>query len=165
MWCACSTSSACMGCGPMTPGEAIAGSKGRTRGPSRTVPGRGWQTLGRHPAHGAARAVAWTPQGHTPHRGGRRPIGRDGRGRGGDTGRRVWSDHRDVSDPAASVTFEPCYMGGWSALEHWGLTEQLFRTVMVFTARRVRNRNPDFQGTSIHLKVVAPDKLFGTRPV
>ena len=66
---------------------------------------------------------------------------------------------------AASVTFEPCYIGGWSALEHWGLTEQLFRTVMVFTARRVRNRNPDFQGTSIRLKVVAPDKLFGTNPV
>ena len=66
---------------------------------------------------------------------------------------------------AATITFAPCYIGGWSALEHWGLTEQLFRTVIVFTSKRVRHRDADFQGTSVRLKVVAPGKLFGIQKV
>ena len=27
----------------------------------------------------------------------------------------------------AERLFTPCYIGGWSAAEHWGLTEQIFR--------------------------------------
>lgn len=73
-----------------------------------------------------------------------------------------WSEDRWL---AATVAFAPCYIGGWSALEHWGLTEQLFRTVMVFTTKRVRDRTQDLQGLSVRLKVVSPSKLFGTVPV
>lgn len=38
-----------------------------------------------------------------------------------------------LEDPwsVAMTTFAPCYMGGWSAAEHWGLTEQIFRSVCV----------------------------------
>ncbi|MBI4728895.1 MAG: type IV toxin-antitoxin system AbiEi family antitoxin domain-containing protein [Acidobacteria bacterium] len=70
-----------------------------------------------------------------------------------------WSE-----DPwlAATVAFAPCYIGGWSALEHWGLTEQLFRTLLVFTTRRLRHRTQALQAASVRLKVVRPDKLFGT---
>jgi predicted transcriptional regulator of viral defense system len=70
-----------------------------------------------------------------------------------------WSE-----DPwiAATVAFAPCYIGGWSALEHWDLTEQLFRTVLVFTTQRVRHRAQDLQGASVRLKVIPPDKVFGT---
>ena len=41
-----------------------------------------------------------------------------------------------VEDPwsLASVLFEPCYMAGWSACEHWGLTEQLFNSTFVASA-------------------------------
>src|SRR5215468_882578 len=35
-----------------------------------------------------------------------------------------------IEDPwvLAEVTLAPCYVGGWSAAEHWGLTEQIFRS-------------------------------------
>ncbi|MBL8360901.1 MAG: hypothetical protein JNN18_10465 [Rubrivivax sp.] len=38
-----------------------------------------------------------------------------------------------LEDPwsVAMTTFAPCYMGGRSAAEHWGLTEQIFRSVCV----------------------------------
>src|SRR5438132_10328413 len=72
-----------------------------------------------------------------------------------------------LEDPwvVATRLFEPCYIGGWSACEHWGLTDQLFRAVVVVTARPVRDRRPEIQGTPFHLKTVTEDRLFGTRPV
>jgi len=59
-------------------------------------------------------------------------------------------------------TFEPCYLGGWTACQHWGLTEQLFRTILVVTARRVRHRDQEIQGTRYRLTVRGEEKLFGT---
>ncbi|MCI0723044.1 MAG: hypothetical protein L0338_29395 [Acidobacteria bacterium] len=41
----------------------------------------------------------------------------------------------------AREAFSPCYIGGWSAAEHWGLTEQLFRSTLVLTAAHVRSRS------------------------
>jgi predicted transcriptional regulator of viral defense system len=38
----------------------------------------------------------------------------------------------------AQEAFTPCYVGGWSAAEYWGLTEQLFRSTLVVTAAHVR---------------------------
>jgi predicted transcriptional regulator of viral defense system len=69
-----------------------------------------------------------------------------------------------VEDPwvFAERIFSPCYIGGWSACTHWGLTEQAFRTVMVVTARRVRHRNLKIQGVPFHLTVRPEDALFGT---
>lgn len=65
----------------------------------------------------------------------------------------------------AAVTFRPCYIGGWSACEHWDLTDQVFRDVLVFTARPVRDRRPNIQGTNFRVKVVPEVQLFGTRTV
>lgn len=39
----------------------------------------------------------------------------------------------------AEQAFAPCYVGGWSAAHHWGLTEQLFRTTFVVTSTSVRS--------------------------
>lgn len=36
--------------------------------------------------------------------------------------------------------FAPCYVGGWSAAGHGGLTEQLFTATVVFTTRDARPR-------------------------
>lgn len=80
----------------------------------------------------------------------------------------------DSSEPAqwhedpwvvAHRTFAPCYVGGWSACEHWGLTDQIFRDVVVLTARPTRDRHPVIQDTIYRLKVIMPDRLFGTRSV
>jgi len=65
----------------------------------------------------------------------------------------------------AAKTFDPCYIAGWSACEYWGLTEQLFREVVVLTGRRVRDRHPTIQDFSYRVRSVRPDQLFGTKPV
>jgi predicted transcriptional regulator of viral defense system len=75
------------------------------------------------------------------------------------------SEWREDPWIVAARTFEPGYIGGWSACEHWGLTEQLFRDVVVVTARHVRDRHPTIQETTYRLKLVSDDELFGTEVV
>lgn len=65
----------------------------------------------------------------------------------------------------AARVFAPGYLAGWTACEHWGLTEQIFRDVQVVTARRLRHRVQEIQGTRFQAKTVAPDRLFGTQAV
>ena len=65
----------------------------------------------------------------------------------------------------AAKTFRPCYIGGWSACEHWGLTEQIFRDIVVITSRHVRDRRPTIQGTRFRIRVLPEEKLFGTHQV
>ncbi len=61
--------------------------------------------------------------------------------------------------------FDPGYIGGWTAAEHWDLTEQIFRSVCVFTARPTRDKQPTILGVRFVVKHVAEDRIFGTRPV
>jgi predicted transcriptional regulator of viral defense system len=62
----------------------------------------------------------------------------------------------------ANLAFSPCYIGGWSACEHWDLTEQVFRTLLVMTARKVHDRDVTLQGMPIRLTVRPTEKHFGT---
>ena len=61
--------------------------------------------------------------------------------------------------------FHPAYVGGWSAAEHWGLTDQIFRHVLVYTARPARPREQVIQGITFVLRQCRPDRIFGLRPV
>ena len=72
-----------------------------------------------------------------------------------------------LEDPwiAAERLFAPCYIGGWSAQEHWGLTEQIFRSVLVVTTRRPRERKPTIKGTAFVLRTIKPEAFFGTQAV
>lgn len=65
----------------------------------------------------------------------------------------------------AARVFKPGYLAGWTACEHWGLTEQIFRDVQVVTARRLRHRIQEIQGTRFVAKTVSPDQMFGTKAV
>jgi predicted transcriptional regulator of viral defense system len=38
----------------------------------------------------------------------------------------------------ADAVWHPCYFTGWTAANHWSLSEQVFRTTVVRTAQRVR---------------------------
>ena len=71
------------------------------------------------------------------------------------------------ADPwlVAARVFSPCYIGGWSACEHWGLTEQLFRSVLVVSAEPQRSAQVTVQGTEFRVATRQPDALFGTRKV
>lgn len=65
----------------------------------------------------------------------------------------------------AERLFAPCYIGGWSAAAHWGLTEQLFRSLLVVTARRPRARRVEARGAVFILRTVEQDAMFGLQPV
>ncbi len=66
----------------------------------------------------------------------------------------------------ATKIFGPdCYLGGWTACEHWELTDQLFHDTVVFTTRRVRSAETNVQGLPLRVRHVSPERIFGTRPV
>jgi predicted transcriptional regulator of viral defense system len=72
-----------------------------------------------------------------------------------------------LEDPWVVVPelFGPACIGGWSAAEHWGLTEQLFRSICVLTARSIREKEQTIEGIPFTLKHVRAEVLFGMRPV
>ena len=61
----------------------------------------------------------------------------------------------------ASAVFAPCYIGGWSAAEHWGLTEQLFRDTFVVTAASVRSTRRTVGGLDFRLARVSASRAVG----
>lgn len=81
----------------------------------------------------------------------------------------------DAEDPSswtedpfvlADEVWAPCYMTGWSSANHWGLTEQVFQTTVVKTAKRVRKAEQTLLDHRFLVAHVASDKLdWGTRRV
>jgi predicted transcriptional regulator of viral defense system len=65
----------------------------------------------------------------------------------------------------ADRLFAPCYIGGWSAAEHWGFTEQLFRPTLVVTTRRPRTRKVEARGALFIVRTVRERAMFGFKPV
>lgn len=65
----------------------------------------------------------------------------------------------------AVALFPPCYIGGWSAAEHWGLTEQLFRSTFVVTAAHIRTRTANHLGAAFTLVRVRPERVQHLTPV
>ncbi len=63
----------------------------------------------------------------------------------------------------AKALFSPCYVGGWSAAEHWDLTEQIFSSTMVFTTKKVDERELDLNGAKFTVKTIKQERLFGTK--
>lgn len=72
-----------------------------------------------------------------------------------------------LEDPwlVAERLFSPCYIGGWSAAEHFDLTEQIFSTVLVMTTQKPRKRKINIKGTAFLLRSVSEKALFGLKPV
>ena len=75
------------------------------------------------------------------------------------------ADWREDTWVVAVRSFTPCYIAGWSACEHWGLTEQIFRDIAIVTGQPVRKSPVAIQGTAFHLRHRSEDRLFGTRIV
>jgi predicted transcriptional regulator of viral defense system len=59
--------------------------------------------------------------------------------------------------------FSPAYIGGWSAAEHWGFTEQVFQSICVVTSQNVRRKKITLQNVSFYMKHVDPSLLFGLK--
>ena len=59
--------------------------------------------------------------------------------------------------------FSPCYIGGWTAAHHWGLTEQLFNSIYVMTTKKVHQREQALSGVVFKVKTILPKRIFGTK--
>ncbi len=74
----------------------------------------------------------------------------------------------DASDPAAwtedpwylaDLVWKPCYIAGWSAANHWALTDQVFRPTVVVTTQRVRRLEQELAGAPYLVHHVGPERL------
>ena len=65
----------------------------------------------------------------------------------------------------AATLFSPGYIGGWSALGHWGLTDQIFNVIYVIAGKKVKPARQTIQGTDFLIRTVPERTLFGTRRV
>ena len=65
----------------------------------------------------------------------------------------------------ATALFAPCYLGGWTAAEHWELTEQIFRSTFVVSAAPRRQQLENRLCTEFHIVRVRPDRMKGASPV
>lgn len=68
----------------------------------------------------------------------------------------IWTD-----DPwyLADLVWDPCYIAGWSAANHWTLTDQVFRSTVVATTRRVRRVEQELAGATFLVHHVGPERL------
>ena len=76
------------------------------------------------------------------------------------------SDHV-LDDPWLLVPalYAPAYIGGRTAAEHWDLTEQIFRDIVVMTGQYVRAKSQKHHGAVFTLKHINENKIFGTKTV
>ena len=65
----------------------------------------------------------------------------------------------------AMSLFTPCYISGWSAAEHWDLTEQIFNTTVVYTARAQRKTTQRVAGLSFRIHRIKEEEIFGTKRI
>jgi len=75
----------------------------------------------------------------------------------------TWSE-----DPLilADAVWNPCYFTGWTAANHWGLTEQIFHTTVLKTSGRVRSVRARLLDHQYLLAHAAPELMvWGMRNV
>ena len=126
--------------------------------PAVLTPSDAAAALGLTPSVAARRLAAWSRSGWLARvrRGAYVPVP-------------IESESSDVAlDDAWSVAaamFAPCYVGGWSAAEHWGLTEQIFRSLCVMTATRPRDRKPVLRKARFELHTVPTAYFIGLKSV
>lgn len=74
------------------------------------------------------------------------------------------SDRIAIDDPlaAAMKLFEPCYISGWSAAEHWDLTEQIHNAIVVYSAKPQRRSTQSLGGVTYRVRRIKSDAIFGT---
>jgi len=65
----------------------------------------------------------------------------------------------------AAKLFPRGYIGGWSACEHWELTDQIFREVLVYSPQRVARHSVPLDVGAIEVRKTSSAKLFGLRSI
>lgn len=69
-----------------------------------------------------------------------------------------------IGDPLATAMhlFGPCYVSGWTAAEHWDLTEQVHNTVIIYSARPQRKSAQRIGGVNYRVRRIPASRVFGT---
>jgi predicted transcriptional regulator of viral defense system len=72
-----------------------------------------------------------------------------------------------VEDPLATAMelFAPCYVSGWTAAQHWELTEQIFNAIVIYSARPQRRGLQQAGGVTYRVRRVPEDTIFGTTKI
>ena len=73
-----------------------------------------------------------------------------------------------IPEDAWSIAMElysPCYISGWTAAEHWELTEQIFNATVIFTTLKQRKKNTVVAGLNYRTKTIPNKDLFGTKKI
>ncbi len=63
----------------------------------------------------------------------------------------------------AMELFRPAFISGWSAAEHWDLTDQIFNTVSLVTARPQRQTDHLVGGARFRTRNLTEKRFFGSR--
>lgn len=74
------------------------------------------------------------------------------------------SGRQVVEEPLATAMalFSPCYISGWTAAEHWDLTEQISNTVVVYSANPQRRSEQHVGGVKYRIRRIPQENIFGT---
>lgn len=65
----------------------------------------------------------------------------------------------------AMELFAPCYISGWSAAEHWDLTEQIFNSISLVTGHPQRASSQHIAGIQFRTRTIGPERIFGTNRI
>ena len=65
--------------------------------------------------------------------------------------------------PFAVRLFEPAYISGWSAAEHWNLTEQIFNSISIVSQKQQRKSIQTISGLKFRIRVMKKEHFFGTK--
>lgn len=65
--------------------------------------------------------------------------------------------------PIATNLFEPCIISGWTAAEHWGLTDQIFNVVSIVTSKPQRSKDQEIGGIRFRVRTLPLERVFGSK--
>ena len=77
------------------------------------------------------------------------------------------STERVLAEPWVLIPqlFKSCYVGGWSAAEHWGLTEQIFYDICVVSDSARVKKTHRVQNINFVATKVSSERLFGSKVI
>lgn len=77
------------------------------------------------------------------------------------------SQNQVLEDPwkIGSERFSPCYIGGWSAAQHWDLTDQIFESTIILTTRSLDKKEWALGNQHFITTKISPKKMFGLKNI
>lgn len=65
----------------------------------------------------------------------------------------------------ADSIYGPGYIGGFSAIKYWDLTDQIIETVYYFSTKQVKERSARLGSVNFKIKTIKNNRIFGVKPI